>query len=86
MHDLRHAHASWLLAGGGDLKAVMDRLGHTQIQTTPKYLHALPDADDKALEAFTRVRHRAIPDQCRVRLEQAEYGCRVGVGRRGQVR
>ena len=22
MHDLRHAHASWLLAGGADLKSV----------------------------------------------------------------
>jgi len=40
MHDLRHAHASWLLAGGADLKTVMDRMGHSQIQTTQKYLHA----------------------------------------------
>jgi hypothetical protein len=24
VHDLRHAHASWLLAGGADLKTVMD--------------------------------------------------------------
>ncbi len=56
VHDLRHAHASWLLAGGADLKTVMDRLGHTQIQTTQKYLHALPDADDKALAAFQRTR------------------------------
>jgi integrase len=58
VHDLRHAHASWLLAGGADLKAVMDRLGHSQIQTTQKYLHTLPDADDKALDAFTRIRSR----------------------------
>ncbi len=57
VHDLRHAHASWLLAGGADLKTVMDRLGHTQIQTTQKYLHALPDADDKALAAFQRTRN-----------------------------
>jgi integrase len=56
VHDLRHAHASWLLAGGADLKTVMDRLGHTQIQTTQKYLHTLPDADDKALAAFQRTR------------------------------
>jgi integrase len=27
VHDLRHAHASWLLAGGSDLKSVMDRMG-----------------------------------------------------------
>ena len=58
MHDLRHAHASWLLAGGADLKTVMQRLGHSQIQTTQKYLHTLPDADDTALEAFTRIRRR----------------------------
>jgi integrase len=56
VHDLRHAHASWLLAGGADLKTVMDRLGHTQIQTTQKYLHTLPDADDKAIAAFQRTR------------------------------
>lgn len=59
MHDLRHAHASWLLAGGADLKAVMDRMGHAQILTTQKYLHTLPDADDKALAAFQAVRARA---------------------------
>jgi integrase len=58
MHDLRHAHASWLLAGGADLKTVMDRMGHSQIQTTQKYLHSLPDADDKALAAFQRMRQR----------------------------
>ena len=56
IHDLRHAHASWLLAGGADLKTVMDRLGHTQIQTTQKYLHALPGADDQALAAYKRTR------------------------------
>ena len=59
MHDLRHAHASWLLAGGADLKSVMDRMGHSQIQTTQRYLHSLPDADEKALAAFQRTRRRA---------------------------
>ena len=57
-HDLRHAHASWLLAGGADLKGVMDRMGHAQIMTTQKYLHALPDADEKNLEAFGRILNR----------------------------
>ncbi len=56
VHDLRHAHASWLLAGGSDLKSVMDRMGHAQITTTQKYLHALPDADTKNLTALDRIR------------------------------
>ena len=56
VHDLRHAHASWLLAGGSDLKSVMDRMGHAQITTTQKYLHTLPDADAKNLTALDRIR------------------------------
>ena len=61
VHDLRHAHASWLLAGGADLKGVMDRMGHAQIMTTEKYLHALPDADEKNLAAFDRTLNRGKP-------------------------
>ena len=53
MHVLRHAHASWLLAGGADLVAVMERMGHSQIMTTQKYLHTLPDADDKVSLGMT---------------------------------
>ena len=56
IHDLRHAHASWLLAGGSDLASVMDRLGHAQIQTTEKYLHTPADADAKNLSALDRIR------------------------------
>lgn len=56
MHDLRHAHASWALAGGADLKAVIERMGHRQLSTTQRYLHTLPDSDDRALAAFHRVR------------------------------
>lgn len=59
VHDLRDAHASWLLAGGADLKGVMDRMGHAQIQTTQKYLHALPDTDQKNLDALTRMTGRS---------------------------
>jgi len=62
VHDLRHAHASWLLAGGSDLKAVMDRMGHAQITTTQKYLHSMPDADHKNLTALDSIRN---PDQQR---------------------
>jgi integrase len=55
IHDLRHAHASWLLAGGSDLKSVMDRLGHAHIQTTQKYLHALAEADQRNLDALDKM-------------------------------
>jgi integrase len=46
-------------AGGADLQMVKDRLGHGSISTTEKYLHTLPEADDRALDAFNRVRTRA---------------------------
>ena len=39
MHGLRHAHASWLLAGGADLQLVKERLGHAKISTTEGYLN-----------------------------------------------
>jgi len=55
-HGLRHAHASWLLAGGADLQVVKERLGHASITTTEKYLHTLPHADQAALDALAPVR------------------------------
>jgi integrase len=58
IHDLRHAHASWLLAGGADLQVVKQRLGHGSLRTTEKYLHTLPDADETALEALSKMRNR----------------------------
>jgi integrase len=58
VHDLRHTHASWLLAGGADLKSAMERMGHAQIMTTQKYPPTQPDADQKALAAFEPVRRR----------------------------
>jgi len=56
VHDLRHAHASWLLAGGADLQVVKERLGHASIATTELYLHSLPTADETALDALARIR------------------------------
>ena len=59
IHDLRHANASWLLAGGADLQVVKQRLGHGSLRTTEKYLHTLPDADETALDALSKMRNRA---------------------------
>ncbi len=59
VYDLRHAHASWLLAGGADLQVVKERLGHGSIVTTQKYLHSLPEADDAAVDAFSKIRRRS---------------------------
>jgi integrase len=58
IHDLRHARASWLLAGGADLQVVKERLGHASIETTARYLHTLPEADDTALTALSVIRNR----------------------------
>jgi site-specific recombinase XerD len=58
VHDLRHAHASWLLAGGADLQAVKDRMGHARLTTTEQYLHTLPDADAATITALDTIRNR----------------------------
>ncbi len=52
VHDLRHAHASWLLSGGADLQAVKDRMGHARLTTTEQYLHTLPHADAATITAL----------------------------------
>ena len=65
VHDLRHAHASWLLSGGSDITSVMDRMGHSQITTTQKYLHPMPDADTKNLTALIRIRNPEQPGEAK---------------------
>jgi integrase len=43
IHDLRHTHASWLVAKGEHLEVIRDRLGHESITTTQVYSHLMPD-------------------------------------------
>ena len=50
-HDLRHTFGSLLVAGGIDLVSVKDAMGHSQLTTTSRYLHARPAKERAA--AFT---------------------------------
>ena len=61
-HNLRAAHASWLLAGGADIIVVQERLGHRRITTTQQYTGTLPDAGKRALEAFRKIRYGGTPE------------------------
>lgn len=50
-HDLRHSHASLLLAAGVNPKIVQERLGHSQISLTlDTYSHVIPSLQDEAAE------------------------------------
>ena len=59
LRGLRHAHASWLLAGGADLQVVKERLGHSSIVTTQKYLGTLDETDETAIDALSKIRNRS---------------------------
>ena len=53
-HGLRHSSATLLLSHGTDIKTVSKRLGHTSIDTTNIYVHALKKTDKAAADCFDR--------------------------------
>lgn len=55
-HDLRHTHATLLLAEGVDVKTIQKRLGHSDIHTTLQiYAHALEQSDKNASQLFDKI-------------------------------
>jgi integrase len=53
LHDLRHWHASQLLASnGGDVVAVSERIGHSRVSTTLDVYGAVVDGRDRAQAAL----------------------------------
>ena len=61
-HSLRHTSATLLLSNGTNIKNVSARLGHTQLKTTNRYVHAVDQAERDAantLELILGGRHTA---------------------------
>ena len=54
-HGLRHSSATYLLSNGCDIKTVSKRLGHTSIDTTNIYVHALAKTDKAAADYFDAI-------------------------------
>ncbi|MGH8859759.1 MAG: site-specific integrase, partial [Jatrophihabitantaceae bacterium] len=51
IHDLRHTHVSWLIAGGLPLPNIQARLGHESITTTiDTYGHLMPVGNELAAQ------------------------------------
>ena len=54
-HDLRHGHATLMLAMGENPKTVQERLGHSQISLTlDTYSHVLPAVHKSAADNIDR--------------------------------
>lgn len=60
-HDLRHSHASSMLASGVSPKAIQERLGHsTYKMTMDTYAHVIPAMHREAVELFGNAMRKAM--------------------------
>ena len=56
IHDLRHTHATLLLAAGVPVKVVSERLGHSTVTITMEiYQHVLPGMQAEAARRFAEI-------------------------------
>lgn len=53
-HALRHSHAVHLLEAGATIRYVAERLGHSSIKTTEKYLHVTRKIEQDALALYAQ--------------------------------
>lgn len=51
-YQVRHTHASWLIDAGESPKAVMHRLGQSDLRTTSRYVHVLDETGESAAKRF----------------------------------
>ncbi len=54
-HSLRHTSATLLLYAGVDIRQVQNRLGHSDISTTNKYLQLIKSADAEAVDKLEKM-------------------------------
>jgi len=54
-HDLRHTSATILLSEGINIKVVSKQLGHTDISTTNRYVHALENSNKQVANIFDTI-------------------------------
>lgn len=62
-HTLRHTAASRMVAAGIDLVTVKEILGHTDIATTMRYSHAMPERKISAVEVLAKQTEQALQEK-----------------------
>ena len=53
-HDLRHTFGTRAVDGGASISAVKEVMGHVDIGTTMRYVHATDEGKRRAVEAAVR--------------------------------
>ncbi len=67
LHDLRHTHASLMLAEGVHLKVISERLGHSSIGITGDiYSHVQPTVQREAVERFGVAWRVGMAKECQI--------------------